>query len=61
MIEAPPGDAPAPTADAAADVIAWAHNETSTGVMAPVRRPAGSDGSLVLIDGTSGAAGLPLE
>jgi phosphoserine aminotransferase len=61
VIEAPPGDAPEPTADAAADVIAWAHNETSTGVMAPVRRPAGSDGSLVLIDGTSGAAGLPLD
>ncbi len=61
VIEAPAGDAPEPVADPAADAIAWAHNETSTGVMAPVRRPAGSDGALVLIDGTSGAAGLPLE
>ena len=33
MIEAEPGDAPEPAADPAADVIAWAHNETSTGVM----------------------------
>ena len=33
VIEAEAGDAPEPSADAAADVIAWAHNETSTGVM----------------------------
>jgi phosphoserine aminotransferase len=61
VVEAAAGDAPQPFADPGADVIAWAHNETSTGVMLPVRRPAGSDGSLVLIDGTSGAAGLPLD
>ncbi len=29
-------------AEAGADVIAWAHNETSTGVMVPVLRPAGA-------------------
>ncbi len=45
----------------AADVIAWAHNETSTGVMVPVARPAGAGDALVLIDGTSGAGGLPLD
>ncbi len=61
VIEAAPGDAPAPAADPAADVIAWAHNETSTGVMVPVTRPAGSDHALVLIDATSGAAGLPVQ
>jgi phosphoserine aminotransferase len=61
IIDAPAGDAPEPRADAAADVIAWAHNETSTGVMVPVARPDGSDGSLVLIDATSGAAGLPVD
>jgi phosphoserine aminotransferase len=61
LIEADPGDAPAPIADPAADVIAWAHNETSTGVMVPVRRPEGSGDSLVLIDATSGAGGLPLD
>ena len=43
------------------DVIGWAHNETSTGVMVPVARPADSDGALVLIDATSGAAGLPVD
>ena len=61
LIEARPGDAPEPAADPAADVIAWAHNETSTGVMVPVRRPAGADGALVLVDGTSAVAGLPLD
>ncbi|HXS33458.1 MAG TPA: phosphoserine transaminase [Solirubrobacterales bacterium] len=61
VIEADPGDAPTPTADAAADVIAWAHNETSTGVMVPVARPEGSGDALVLVDATSGAAGLPVD
>jgi phosphoserine aminotransferase len=61
VIEADPGDAPAPVADPEADVIAWAHNETSTGVMVAVERPEGSGDSLVLIDATSGAAGLPVE
>ena len=58
VIDAPPGDAPAPTADATADVVCWAHNETSTGVMVGVERV--GDG-LVLIDATSGAGGLPLD
>jgi phosphoserine aminotransferase len=60
--EAPAGDAPAPAADRAADVLAWAQNETSTGVMLPVTRPAGATADqLVLIDATSGAGGLPVE
>jgi phosphoserine aminotransferase len=61
VVEAEPGDAPEPVADASADVIAWAHNETSTGVMVPVRRPAEAGDALVLIDGTSAAGGLPLD
>ncbi len=61
VVEAEPGDAPAPTADPAADVIAWAHNETSTGVMVPVERPADAGDALVLIDATSGAGGLPVD
>jgi phosphoserine aminotransferase len=61
LVEADPGDAPEPVADPAADAIAWAHNETSTGVMVAVRRPEGAGESLVLIDGTSGAGGLPLD
>src|SRR3984957_12640531 len=63
VIEADAGDAPDPAAieAAGADVLAWAHNETSTGVMVPVPRPAGSGDALVLIDATSGAGGLPVD
>jgi phosphoserine aminotransferase len=61
LVEADPGDAPEPTADPTADAIAWAHNETSTGVMVPVERPAGAGDALVLVDATSGAAGLPVD
>jgi phosphoserine aminotransferase len=61
VVEAEPGDAPDPVADPAADVIAWAHNETSTGVMVDVHRPADSGDALVLVDATSGAGGLPLD
>ena len=61
VLQADPGDAPQPIADPAADAVAWAHNETSTGVMVPVTRPTGNDDALVLIDATSGAGGLPLD
>jgi len=61
VLQAEPGDAPQPIADPAADAVAWAHNETSTGVMVPVTRPTGNDDALVLIDATSGAGGLPLD
>jgi phosphoserine aminotransferase len=61
LVEAEPGDAPAPRGDAAADVIAWAHNETSTGVSVPVARPADAGDALVLVDATSGAGGLPVD
>ena len=42
-------------------MLAWAHNETSTGVMIDVQRPADAGDALVVIDGTSGAGGLPLD
>jgi len=67
VVSADPGDAPdptsvgAPAADGGADAIAWAHNETSTGVMAPIVRPDGAGDALVLIDATSGAGGLPVD
>jgi phosphoserine aminotransferase len=61
VVEAAAGDAPAPPADASADAIAWAHNETSTGVMVPIVRPQGAGDALVLVDATSGAGGLPLD
>jgi phosphoserine aminotransferase len=59
--KAEPGSAPVPRSDPSVDVIAWAHNETSTGVAVPVRRPAGSDNALIVIDATSGAGGLPVD
>jgi phosphoserine aminotransferase len=61
VVSADPGSAPTPIADPEADVLAWAHNETSTGVMVDVQRPADSGDSLVLIDATSGAGGLPVD
>ena len=61
VIKAEPGSAPAPTSDPSVDAIAWAHNETSTGVALPVTRPAGSGDALVLIDATSAAGGLPVD
>lgn len=61
VVKADPGGAPEPQSDPSVDVIAWAHNETSTGVAVPVERPAGSSDALVLIDATSGAGGLPVD
>jgi phosphoserine aminotransferase len=61
IIKADPGSAPEPQSDPSVDVIAWAHNETSTGVAVPVARPAGSGDALILIDATSGAGGLPVD
>jgi phosphoserine aminotransferase len=67
IVSAEPGDAPDPAsvgdqaAQSCVDAIAWAHNETSTGVMTPIVRPEGAHDALVLIDATSGAGGLPLD
>ena len=62
IIKGAPGTVAAPVAEAGVDVYAWPHNETSTGVMAPVKRVEGADeGALVLIDATSGAGGLPVD
>lgn len=62
VIKAEPGSLPEPVAEEGVDAYAWAQNETSTGVMAPVRRPDGiADDALVLVDATSGAGGLPVD
>jgi phosphoserine aminotransferase len=62
VVTAEPGSAPKPQADPSCDVLAWAHNETSTGVAVPVVRPEErTDGQLVVIDATSGAGGLPVD
>lgn len=62
VIEAPAGSVAMPVAKPGIDTYAWAHNETSTGAMAPVRRPSGmDDDALVLIDATSAAGGLAVD
>lgn len=40
------------------DVYAYPHNETSTGVMAQVKRVAGDSGALTVVDATSAAGGI---
>src|SRR5690606_8085617 len=59
--EAPVGSMVAPQAQDGIDVYAWPHNETSTGVSAPVERPAGIGDALVVVDGTSAAGGIELD
>jgi phosphoserine aminotransferase len=61
VARAEPGSLAVPRAQDGVDTYAWAHNETSTGVMAEVCRPEGGDDGLVLIDATSGAGGLPVD
>lgn len=61
ILLAPNGSAPAHAVIPGVDTYAYPHNETSTGVMLPVVRPAGVDGQLTLVDATSGAGGLPVE
>jgi phosphoserine aminotransferase len=62
VVTGEPGTLPSPVAEAGVDVYAWPHNETSTGVMAPVRRVEGADAdALVVVDATSGAGGLPVD
>ena len=43
------------------DVYAYPHNETSTGVMAPVRRVHGDEGALTVVDATSAAGGIKFD
>ena len=62
VVESAPGRHPAPRPDPRADTYALTHNETSTGVAMPVHRVPGADpGSLIVVDATSAAAGLPVR
>jgi phosphoserine aminotransferase len=62
VIHSAPGSHPEPSAETGADAYALTHNETSTGVAMPVRRVPGADyDSLMLVDATSGAGGLPVR
>jgi len=60
VIESAPGTHPELEPNPDVDAYAFPHNETSTGVVMEVRRPTGAEG-LVLVDATSGAAGLPVD
>ncbi|MDP4675517.1 MAG: phosphoserine transaminase [Candidatus Nanopelagicales bacterium] len=62
VIKADPGSAPAFAPESGLDAYCTPHNETSTGVALPVRRPVGVDsGALHIVDATSGAGGLALD
>ena len=62
VVTAEPGSVAVPAAVPEADVYAWAHNETSTGAIAPVERvPGADDDALMVIDGTSAAGGTRLD
>ncbi len=57
-----PGTRPQALAEDGVDVYAWPHNETSTGVFAPVERVSGADpDALMLTDATSAAGGLSVD
>ncbi|MGL5828081.1 MAG: aminotransferase class V-fold PLP-dependent enzyme, partial [Angustibacter sp.] len=62
ILRAEPGRVPESAATAGIDVYAWPHNETSTGAVLPVRRLPDTDpGALMVVDGTSAAAGVPVD
>jgi phosphoserine aminotransferase len=62
IIKSDPGTHPSPQAEPGIDAYALTHNETSTGVVMPIRRiPAADEGSLVLVDATSAAGGIAVD
>ncbi len=58
VIKSEPGTHPQAVVEAGVDAYCLTHNETSTGVAMQIKRPAKSDGALVLVDATSAAGGL---
>jgi len=61
VIATEPGTCPAPEAVDGIDLYALTHNETSTGVMAPITRPDQAGDALVAVDATSAAGGLRVD
>jgi phosphoserine aminotransferase len=61
VLNAPGGSRSEPVATAGIDLYAWPHNETSTGVMAPVTRLTGDAGALTVVDATSAAGGIDFD
>ncbi|SDS34191.1 phosphoserine transaminase [Microlunatus soli] len=55
------GSVALPTDSAGVDLYAWAHNETSTGAIAPVHRIGTAGDALTVIDGTSAAGGVEVD
>ncbi len=62
VLTAEPGGLAVPKPEDGVDTYCWPHNETSTGVVAPVRRPEGTAGeAIVLVDATSAAGGVAVD
>jgi len=59
VISADPGSRSEPVVTDGVDVYAWPHNETSTGVMAPITRVKAD--ALTVIDATSAAGGIDFD
>jgi len=59
VISSQPGTHPVPTPAEDVDLYALTHNETSTGVAMPVRRP--SPAAFTAVDATSAAGGMPVD
>ena len=61
-VHAEPGSLASPYAVAGVDTYAWPHNETSTGVLAPILRvPDADPDALLLVDATSAAGGVAVD
>lgn len=61
VIKAEPGSRGELTAEQGVDLYVYPHNETSTGVIAPVTRIHGDPGALMLTDATSAAGGVDFD
>ncbi|GAA3331444.1 MULTISPECIES: phosphoserine transaminase [Curtobacterium] len=61
VVEAPGGSLAALEPVEGVDLYAYPHNETSTGVMAPVVRAGGDPGALTVVDATSAAGGAAFD
>jgi len=61
VVESEFGAHPALEAHDGVDLYALTHCETSTGVMMPVRRPAGAGDAVIAVDATSAAGGITFD
>jgi phosphoserine aminotransferase len=61
IIKSDPGSHPFSNPEPGIDLYALTHNETSTGVCAPIIRPQGIGEALVAVDATSAAGGINVD